>query len=162
MRAKEKVKKACYAIATLGSLGEWWLGGVFASVLGIPLLLFFQSVYWLSQVLFYWTVALSGILFLVIIQWSLQVDPERASRAIVCDKIIGVMISLIGVPLRWRIIFFGFIMFHMVNTLQPFSWYRKLIGYIERLPGVFGVLGAEILSAALVNFFLQVIVWVMS
>ena len=162
MRTIEKVKKACYSIATLSSLGEWWLGGVFASVLGIPFLLLLQSVYWLNDVLFYWTLAVSAILFLVITQWALQVDPERAPRAIVCDKILGVMIALAGVPLRWRIIFFGFILFHMVNTVKPFSWYRKIIGYIERLPGVFGILGAEVLSAVLVNFFLQLIVWVMS
>lgn len=162
MRATEKIKRACYTIATLSSLGEWWLGGVFASMLGIPFLLLLQSVYWLGNVLFYWTLALTAILFLVIVQWALQAEPERAPYSIVCDKILGVMISLAGIPLRWRVIFFGFILFHLLNTLKPFGWYRKIIKYIERLPGVFGVLGADILSGVLVNFFLQLIVWVMS
>ncbi|MBU1007998.1 phosphatidylglycerophosphatase A [Candidatus Dependentiae bacterium] len=162
MRANENIKRACYAVATLSPLGEWWLGGVFASALGVPFLLLFQSVYWLGNLLFYWTIAFTAILFLIITQWALHAYPEKAPKAIVCDKILGVMISLAGVPLRWRIIFFGFVLFHLLNTLKPFAWYRRLIEYIEKLPGVFGVLGAEILSGVLVNFVLQLLVWVMS
>ena len=166
MRATEKLKRICFMIATLGSLGEWWLGGVLASTLAIPLLFLFQSLYWLSNTIFYWTLSAACVLFLIIIQWALQSSTDeydrcRVSRSIVCDKIIGAMIALAGVPLRWRVVIFGFLLFHFVNTVQPFYWYRKIIRQLDRLPGVFGVLSGDILSGVLVNVFLHLIAWVM-
>ena len=161
MRATEKLKKACFRIATIGALGEWWLGGAIASVLSIPLLFLLQSLYWLSQPIFYWTLLLGAILFLAVIQAALLFNYERAARAIVCDKIIGAMIALAGVPLRWRVVIFGFILFHVLNTIKPFAFYRKVLDQIERLPGAFGVLLPEIISGAIVNVFLNLIAWVM-
>lgn len=166
MRTTERMRRICFSIASLGSLGERWLGGVLASTLAIPLLFLFQSLYWLNNLIFYWTLALAGLLFLVIIQWALlsyrdDFDKCRVANAIVVDKIIGAMIALAGVPLRWRVVIFGFVLFHVVNTVRPFYWYRKLLNHLERLPGVFGVLLGDLLSGVLVNVFLHVIAWVM-
>ena len=71
------------------------------------------------------------------------------------------MIALSGVPLRWRVVIFGFVLFHVLNTLKPFQPYRKVVKYIEFMPGVVGVFGAELLSGALVNVFLHLMIWVM-
>jgi len=161
MGATEKIKNFCFKFATFGALGEWWLGGVVASVFAIPSLLFFQSVYWFSHKIFYWFLLFCAILFFIVIQYAIYADPEKAPRTIVLDKVIGVMIALAGVPLRWRVIIFGFLMFHVLNTLKPFFWYRKVIRRVERVPGILGVLGADVLSAALVNVFLHTIAWVM-
>jgi phosphatidylglycerophosphatase A len=103
---------------------------------------------------------------LIIIQCALlsstdEYDCCRVARAIVFDKIIGAMIALAGVSLRWRVVIFGFLLFHFINTVQPFYWYRKIIRQFERLPGVFGILVGDILSGLLVNIFLHLIAWVM-
>jgi len=161
MRVSEKIKTVCYAIATLGSLGEWALGGVFASALAIPLLFLYRSVYWLSGTIFYWLVVSSIALSALIMQVALQRTEATVRSPIVLDKIIGVMIALIGIQLRWRVVIFGFILFHFLNTLKPFWWYRSVIDRIERIPGVMGLVGSDLLSGALVNVFLHLITWVM-
>jgi len=71
------------------------------------------------------------------------------------------MVALIGVSLRWRVVIFGLILFHLLHTFRLFWWYRKIVGYVERLPGIIGIFGAAILSGALVNLFLHLIAWVM-
>lgn len=161
MERIEKVKKFCYRFSTFGPIGEWWLGGVLVSLFAIPTLLLFRSLYWLSLPVFYWVLVLLLTFLLVVIQGALQFNPERAQRAIVLDKILGVMIAFVGVGLRWRVIIFGFILFHILNTIKPFMFYRKTVCYIEKLPGILGILGAEILSGFLVNLALRVIAWVM-
>lgn len=161
MSVTTKLKTACLRFATLGALGGWQFGGIVASIFAVPLLLFFQSIYWLSGTLFSWLILVVAIIFLGSIQIALLAGSERVARFIVLDKIIGVMIALAGVPLRWRIIFFGLLLFHLLNTVKPFLWYRKVVRRIEHLPGIFGVLGADILSGLVVNVFLQIIAWVM-
>lgn len=161
MRATERIKGFCSTFSTLGALGEWWLGGLVASIFAIPLLLFFQSIYWFSFHLFAWTLVFTIALFLIVIQCTIFANREKAQDIIVLDKIIGVMIALAGVSLRWRIIFFGFLLFHLLNTVKPFLWYRKVLRRVDHLPGIFGILGSDILSGVVVNIFLQVMAWVM-
>lgn len=161
MRIKENLKTFSLQIATFGSLGEWSFGGILASTIAIPLILLFRSLFWLNQTLFYATAALGVILTIVVIQFSYDQDPEHAHYTVVLDKIIGVMISLLFLPLSWRIIIFSFCLFHIINRLQPIIFYRRLVRYINRLPGAIGILGADILSGVLVNFFIQLIAWVM-
>lgn len=161
MEKTEKIKRILFAFSTFGALGEWSLGGIIASVFAIPMLLLFRSIYWFNTTVFYWLIVLCAGLFVVAVQGAVQIDPERAKRAVVLDKLVGMMIAFVGVGLRWRVLFFGFVLFHLLNTLRPFIFYRKVIRYIERLPGVLGILGAEVLSGLIVNFLLHVIAWVM-
>jgi phosphatidylglycerophosphatase A len=161
MENRNKIKKFCFRFSTFGVFGSWWLSGVIASLFAIPSLLLLRSVYWISFTFFYWLIILASVLLLVIIQGALQFDPERAKRAVVLDKIVGVMIAFVGINLRWRVIIFGFILFHILNTLKPVLFYRKLVNFIEKFPGVLGILGAEILSGFLVNLTLHLVAWVM-
>jgi len=161
MQAIEKIKKICFYLATCGYLGEWWLGGLVASVFAIPLILLFQSIYWLSPTIFWWFLVAVVVLLLITVQMAVMFDNERAARVVVLDKIVGVMIALAGVPLKWRVIFFGFILFHILNAVQPSNWYRKIVRSIEKLPGLFGIFGAELFAALLVNISLRLIAWVM-
>jgi phosphatidylglycerophosphatase A len=162
MFSSERLKNFCYTIATLGSLGEWWLGGVIASAFAIPLLFLFRSLFWIRASFFYWLLVVSLVACVLVVHFALRAKPEIAKDSIVLDKIVGVMIALAGVSLRWRIVIFGLILFHVLNTLRPFWFYRSVVRHIERIPGSIGVFGADLLSGALVNVFLHLITWVMS
>lgn len=155
------IHKLCYAIATLGSLGEWRVGRIIAFIFAIPFLFLFRSIYWLNQTVFMWTLLGVMVLSVLIIQVALQVDLENSKKFIVLDKVIGAMLALAGISLRWRIVIFALILFYIINTLKPFYYHKKISSYIERLPGVAGVLGVELLSGLSVNLFLRVIAWVM-
>ena len=90
------------------------------------------------------------------------IQTEAGQEAkIVLDKIIGVMAAFIYVPLKLRVVIFGFILFHVINTFQVFNFYKRIIKYAESLPGALGIIGSDILSGLLVNLFLQLIYWVM-
>lgn len=166
MVVSEKVKKSCYAIATLGGLGEWLIGGVIASTLSIPLMFLFRSIYWLNTTFFVWFLTASIIFIFGVVHFALGLKSEQdqidqyPAKNIVLNKIAGGMIVLIGVPLKWRIIIFGFVLFHVLDWIKPFPWYKKIFQRVESLPGVLGILGSEIFSGLLVNVFLQLIIWI--
>jgi phosphatidylglycerophosphatase A len=166
MVVSEKVKQSCYAIATLGCLGEWIIGGVIASTLSIPFMFLYKSIYWLNTTLFTWFLAASILALFLIIHFAFGLRPQPGEtdrfpiKNIVLNKIVGGMVVLIGVPLKWRIVIFGFVLFHVLDWIKPFPWYRKIFSRIESMPGVFGVVGAEVFSGILVNAFLQLIIWI--
>lgn len=161
MGAFERIKRFSFIVATFGVLRNWPFGGLVASACAIPALLLFRSLYWVSTTLFYWLAALSVAACVGIIQLAIIDRPDRVNK-IILDKFLGVVIALLGVPLvKWRVIIFGFILFHVIDLLKPFAWYNKIIVYIERLPGAFGVLGAEVLAGVFVNGFLHLMAWVM-
>ncbi len=162
MERIERIKKSCFSISRFGALGSWSPGGFIASLFAIPVLLFFRSVFWFSSTLFHWLVMLFVVVVLVIIQAAYNFSPERAKREIVLDKLAGTLIAFLYVGLKWRVIVFGFILFHIFNAIRPTFFYKKISEYIERLPGAIGILGADILSGFLVNILLQIIFWVMS
>jgi phosphatidylglycerophosphatase A len=161
MRFSENIEHISVSIATLGSLGWWPFGAFLGSSLPIPLLLLFRSLYWVSNVVFIWVIALSVVSCLVIVHSALRREPPVSPHAIVLDKMVGVMIAFIGIQLRWRVIFFGFLLFHFLNFIRPFHWYKRIEEVLEKFPGVLGIFLGDILSGVLVNLFLRLIAWVM-
>ena len=160
MAVGTNAKKVSYIIATAGLLGEKLFGGILASLLAIPLVLALATLSLLGANLFYWLLSVAAVLVLIVTQWALLYDPERAPKSIAIDKIIGLLIALIGVPFTLKVILFGVIFFHLVNQFHVFRFYRIVTAWLEKLPGVLGILIPDIVSGILVNGVIHVIIWV--
>jgi len=173
----EKIKEISLEVVTFGKLGYIKFGDIIASAFAIPFLFLFKGLYEINESIFYWSISLGLILSIIIIQIAIQkkpveksedeesepevIDTECGEAKIVLDKIIGVMAAFIYVPLKLRVVIFGFVLFHIINTFQVFAFYKRIIKYAENLPGALGIIGSDILSGLLVNLFLQLIYWVM-
>lgn len=73
---------------------------------------------------------------------------------VVIDEVAGQMISLIAVPLDWKYLLVGFILFRGFDTIKPFPLRR-----LERLPGGTGIMmddaGAGLYALALLQIWLH-------
>lgn len=73
---------------------------------------------------------------------------------VVIDEVAGQMISLIGVPLNWKYLLAGFILFRGFDIVKPFPLRR-----LERLPGGTGIMmddvGAGLYALVLLQIWLH-------
>lgn len=73
---------------------------------------------------------------------------------VVIDEVAGQMISLIGIPLNWKYLLAGFILFRGFDIVKPFPLRR-----LERLPGGTGIMmddvGAGLYAAFLLHIWLH-------
>ena len=73
---------------------------------------------------------------------------------VVIDEVAGQMISLIGVPLNWKYLLAGFILFRGFDIVKPFPLRR-----LERLPGGTGIMmddvGAGLYAVLLLHIWLH-------
>jgi phosphatidylglycerophosphatase A len=75
---------------------------------------------------------------------------------VVIDEVAGQMIALIGVPLHWKYLLAGFILFRSFDIVKPFPLRR-----LERLPGGTGIMlddvGAGLYALVLLQVWLHFI-----
>jgi hypothetical protein len=161
MQFIEKLKELSFKVSSFGSLGEWWLGGFISSFAAVPILYFLRTAYSIGDEVFYFSLVIILVLILAAAQLSLFFDCERTAQTMVLDKVFGVMLAFAFVPIRIKIVCFGVFIFHILNTVQPFEFYRKAVHYMEKMPGLLGLFLPEIFSGILVNVFIKIIILVM-
>ena len=160
MQFIEKLKELSFKVSSFGSLGEWWLGGFISSFSAVPILYFLRTAYLIGDEIFYFSLIFILVLIVSAAQLSLVFDYDRTMNTMVLDKILGVMIAFAFVPIRIKIVCFGVLLFHILNTIQPFELYRRVIHYMEKMPGLLGLFLPEVFSGVLVNIFIKTIIWV--
>jgi phosphatidylglycerophosphatase A len=158
MRIWEKIKTASYKIATIGGLGKWKLGILVASLIAFPLIFALDLIGKINGALLLWSLILIIILFGVIINFALRVEQENVRETIVLDKVLGLIIAFLMVPLRWRVMIFGFVLFYIFNTIKIPTYY-KIVSKLEKLPWSLGVIIPDVLTGLCVNLFLQIMIW---
>ena len=105
----EKLREMSFNIASFGKLGEWSGGGILASFFAFPIILIGGALFDFSSSLFYWVLAiLAGLSFFVFFFAVNLVSSDKYSSNIVLDKIWGMIITFAFVPLKWKLMVFGF------------------------------------------------------
>jgi len=157
----EKLREVCFNVATIGKLGEWRGGGFIASLFAFPLLLVSRFFYDVAHYIFYWTVGIFILFYFLIIYLALGFISDRYTSDIVLDRIVGMFIAFAFVPLKWKLMLLGFIMFHVINFFRPFFFYKILEEKIEKFSLSLKIFVGSLLSGLICNIFLQLIIWVM-
>ena len=157
----EKIKEICFNVATIGGLGKWRTGSFLASLLAFPLLIFDRILYDISPTLFYWFICLFLVFCWLVIYFALNFISDEYPSTIVIDKVIGMMITFAFIPLKWKLMVFGFIFFHVVDFFRPLVLREGLGRKINELPFGLGILAGDAVSGVICNLFLQLIVWLM-
>ncbi|MFC1894466.1 phosphatidylglycerophosphatase A [Candidatus Dependentiae bacterium] len=158
----EKIKEYSYNIATIGGLGKWKTGAFIASLLAFPLLIFDRFLYVCSASVFYWFIFLLVAASCLIIYFASNFVDHGYVDNIVWDKVIGLMLTFAYIPLKFRLMLFGFIIFHLINFLRPFILRKCLVQKINELPLGIEIISGDIISGFICNFFLQLIFWIMA
>ena len=110
----------------------------------------------------HWQMAISGVLALLVVAIGIPAATRVARAAaiedpqfVVIDEVAGQLISLIGVPLGWKSLLAGFILFRAFDTIKP-----PPIRQLERIPEGAGIVlddvgagvGALIIMHLLLHF----------
>lgn len=148
-----------WLIATFFGIGHLQPGsGTWAA--GVTVLLWWLATRWLQP---NWilpiAVAVSVVITLLGIPPSTIVARESGKKDpgfVVIDEVAGQMIALIGVPLDWKYLLAGFILFRSFDIVKPFPLRR-----LERLPGGTGIMmddaGAGLYALVLLQLWLHFI-----
>ena len=75
-----------------------------------------------------------------------SVDPGP----IVIDEVMGMLITLFLIPAGWGGLLLGFLLFRVLDVVKPFP-----AGWLERLPGGFGVMSDDAMAAIYANLLLR-------
>lgn len=136
-------------IATQGCIGQGGAPGTVATVLAIP---FVIALHICSLSLVYYcaiSVFLLGIGSLIV-HYALPAFDEADPASIVLDEMVCFLFVFIGVPVTVFSVLIGFVLFRFLDIIKPFG-----IKYVERLSGVYGVMGDDLVAALLSNLVLR-------
>jgi phosphatidylglycerophosphatase A len=148
-----------WLIATFFGIGHLQPGsGTWAAA--VTVLLWWAASLWIPSA---WTVpaaiAVSVLVTLIGIPPSTVVARESGIKDpgfVVIDEVAGQMIALIAVPLHWKYMLAGFILFRSFDIVKPFPLRR-----LEALPGGTGIMmddvGAGLYALALLQIWLHFI-----
>ena len=160
MLTLQKAKEVSYNIATFGKFGKSTLGMFLASLLAFPILFVDRIFYNIWPSLSYWFLGLVFVSSALIILLALNLISDEYPSNIVLNKVIGMMITFAFIPLKLKLMLFGFIFFHIINFLRPFLFNKTIGEKISNLPFGLGILVGDIITGVFCNIFLQIIVWV--
>ena len=155
-----KIKDISFAVATFGKIGEWKGGFLLASLAAFPVLFLTRGVYDIAPDFYYWFFAILLILSFVCIYLAINFISDKYPSVIVLDKVLGMMLTFFLIPLKFKLMLFGFILFHAINLLRPYVFSKNLGQRIDDLPLGLGIIAGDLVSGLMSNIILQLMVWV--
>lgn len=167
----EKIKNFFIQIATLGTLGNWFFGGVISAILAIPFLYLIQLFYNTFPGIFH-SLWIAAVLLCIA---SIYMAIKEHKNSIVLHKFIGVMVAFYVVPLTLKIAFSGILLFYVWDFLISFLISKNHFMFLKkqestesehsepgRIKQVFYLLFPSIMSGIIVNLFLHTALWIVS
>jgi phosphatidylglycerophosphatase A len=82
---------------------------------------------------------------------------KKDPACIVIDEVCGMLLSLMFIPYDIRLVFLGFVIFRILDSLKPYP-----INRLENEQGSLGIMGDDIIAGLYTNIILQVVLRVAS
>ena len=125
--------------------------GTFGTILSLPLC------YVLASLELFPAIIMTALL-VVLAVWIAD-SAEKLLRAndpgcIVVDEIVGMVVTLVGLPFNLTTALIGFIIFRILDIAKPFP----IRALDKRLPGGYGVVADDVAAGVIANLLLRLIV----
>jgi hypothetical protein len=151
MEIFERAKDILYKVATFNIAGNHSLGGVSASLLAFPLIMLGRVAYRFSIDLFYNSLIISTLLFLIMLQFVLESLPIDRRNDIVINRVPGILLGYYYIPLHIKFILFTIIIFHALRTVLPKFILTNWKIDLEATPGLLGTVSLDIITGITTN-----------
>jgi phosphatidylglycerophosphatase A len=125
-----------------------FIPGTFGSLVGLIIFFYVNKSIFLYGL---FTVSLLSLGFLLSGRAE-RILGQKDHCAIIIDEIAGMLLSLLFIPFDLKLIFVGFFLFRLLDTLKPYP-----AGKIQNLAGSIGVMGDDIIAGLYTNLILQVV-----
>lgn len=143
-----KLISSCFGIGYLGR-GAGTVAAATTCLIWYFVLLF-QPEHLLATILITALLTLQGIRSASVVEAEWGKDHQR----VVIDEVAGMCVTLLFVPIDFRYIFVGLVLFRFFDIVKPF-YIKKL----ERLPGGLGVMADDLLAGIYANSCLQLLIY---
>jgi phosphatidylglycerophosphatase A len=138
------------AIASVGGIGHIKGGGTIAAIVTCAFRLLFinhdNDSLQLSITIFVCAIG-------VIVSNNVDAVWGKDSSKVVIDEVAGMMVTLLFIPISWKSILIGLILFRLFDITKPL-----FIKRLEKLPKGWGVMADDLLAGIYSNVLLRIIV----
>lgn len=144
-------------IATVGFIGYSPLAPGTMGSLVIALVFFLLPPYLtialqLSLLVFFFAVAVWSAQQMAVAHRQAAASDKIDPQEVVIDEVMGMVVALAFVPLRFPTIALGFLLFRIFDVTKPFPVRR-----LERLPGGWGIVMDDVMAGVYANVSLRII-----
>jgi len=157
MNIVKNLREYCFDISTLWGLGEWKTGSLLSSLLAFPILLIGKIIYRFLPHVIYWISGIGLFFSFLIVSLAYGFLTDKDKSTIVLDRIIGMIVAFLYIPLTFKLMIVGFILFHVIKFFTTFLFYKISNRKMESLFGGVGTVLGDIVSGLLCNVILQII-----
>lgn len=156
------VREFFVKIASLGLLGELYVGGIVASLLALPTIYFLKFVNNGNPI--FWTLFLGIIILSYVSIWFSLKENEHK---IVINKFVGGLVAFFGIPLTLKVSLAGLIFFNILMFILPVYVFiagphasQDLHGDTNHIHSNFlKIIITSLMSGIIVNVFLRFTLW---
>ncbi|OGB83843.1 hypothetical protein A3F66_04245 [candidate division TM6 bacterium RIFCSPHIGHO2_12_FULL_32_22] len=146
-------KKILVNLSTLGPIGNLPASGTWASIFTVLFILGVHRV--CPSIYFYFLVTFIVLIAsLFVVKKALIYFETPDPSSIVLDEVVGMMITLYGIPLDVFPVLIGLIIFRFLDISKPL-----IIKKMESLPDIYGIFADDILAAVITNILLRIILF---
>lgn len=90
--------------------------------------------------------------------WSARVAERELAvedpGIVVIDEVVGMLVSVLWLPLTWQVALAGFVAFRVFDIVKPFP-----VGRFERLPGGWGVMADDVMAGVYAYAAVRLVLW---
>ncbi len=155
----EKIKRIAHIIVSCGIQHHFPFAKLLGSLLVLPILF---VAHWL-YVWFPMATVVAGMIFFsvsLIAFYLVLTEPADHYPVLVLDKIFGLLLTFIAIPLQLKLFLVGFCAFHLLRFAMPFLSKRLFYFDFYRFGNVFNFCLSSLFAGALVNVILRLVLWV--
>jgi phosphatidylglycerophosphatase A len=153
MKPPTASSRIAFAVATFGFSGyapvaPGTAGSAAGLLLILPLLML--GVPWIGLVV-------AVALFFVGVWSATRVEQHLGVEdpgLVVIDEVLGMLVSLLWLPLSWPVVVAAFLVFRVFDVIKPWP-----AGRFERLGGGLGIMADDAMAGVYANLVLQLLVW---
>ncbi len=155
----ETVKKICTTIVSGGVPAQFPLGTLAGSLLAIPLIMMFRMANHFFPHLDIWLIGIFLFIAFIPLFIVLHAEQEYVSPLVI-DKIMGLMIVFIQIPITLKLIAVGFGGFHIMYILLPFLAKQLFNIDLYRMGTFAGIILHASFTGLAINLIMRLALWI--